>query len=60
MTAMLSALMQASQAPLPAQPPIGGWVWSYLVPAALLAVAAVSTWLLYRRFSREGSPGETN
>jgi hypothetical protein len=46
------AVWQAAAGALPAEPPIDGWVWSYAVPAALLAVAAGSTWMLYRRFSR--------
>lgn len=48
----VAGLLQRTQDALPAQPPIDGWIWSYLVPALLLAVASVSTWLLYRRFSR--------
>ena len=56
MNAVISVVVQQRLEGLPAQPPIDGWVWSYLVPALLLAVASVSTWLLYRRFSRdEGS-----
>ncbi len=39
--------------PIPAEPPIGGVFWSVVVPAAMLAVAFVATWLLYRRFSSE-------
>jgi hypothetical protein len=45
-------VLQTAAGTLPAAPPIDGWVWSYAVPAALLAVAAGSTWMLYRRFSR--------
>jgi len=44
------ALLQEVQ-PLPASPPIGGWVWLYLIPALLLATAFLATWGLYRRFS---------
>ena len=56
MNAVLLAVAQRTQEGLPAEPPIDGWVWSYLVPALLLAVASVSTWLLYRRFSRVEDP----
>jgi hypothetical protein len=38
---------------LPAEPPIGGPLWTVVVPAALLLGSTVATWLLYRRFSRE-------
>ena len=38
---------------IPADPPIGGPVWSILVPALLFGVASTATWLLYRRFSDE-------
>ena len=44
--------MIAELPPIPAEPPIGGPFWSVVVPAALLAVAFIATWLLYRRFSR--------
>ena len=44
------ALLQ-TLAPLPASPPIGGWVWLYLIPAALLGTAFLATWGLYRRFA---------
>jgi len=40
--------------PLPADPPIGGPLWSLAVPALLLLVAAAATWLLYRHFARKG------
>ena len=39
--------------PIPAEPPIGGPLWTIVVPAALFAVALLATVLLYRRFSRE-------
>ena len=39
-------------APIPADPPISGSFWSIVVPAALLLVAFLATWLLYRRISR--------
>jgi len=44
--------MIAELPPIPAEPPIGGPFWSVVVPAALLAVSFIATWLLYRRFSR--------
>jgi len=39
--------------PLPAEPPIGGPVWTIVVPAALLVVSIWGTWLLYRHFAKE-------
>ena len=38
---------------IPARPPIGGPFWTIVVPAALLSVSIVATWLLYRSFSRK-------
>jgi hypothetical protein len=38
---------------LPATPPIGGPVWSIVVPALLFLVACSATYLLYRRFARK-------
>ena len=47
-------IAQAGQvAPLPADSPIGGPFWSYVVPALLLAAATLGTYLLYRRFAGE-------
>jgi len=37
--------------PIPASPPIGGPLWSWVVPALLLAFASAATWLLYRHFA---------
>ncbi len=52
--AALIALIQSAEiAPLPASSPIGGPFWSYVVPAALLAVAFLGTLLLYRHFARD-------
>jgi hypothetical protein len=49
----LTALLQSGEpAPLPVTSPIGGPFWSYVVPAALLALAFVGTLLLYRHFAR--------
>ncbi len=37
--------------PIPARPPISGPLWTVVVPALLLALSFVATWLLYRRFA---------
>ena len=37
--------------PIPAEAPIGGPIWSYVVPAALFAIAFAATFLLYRHFA---------
>lgn len=42
---------------LPAQTPIGGPIWSVVVPALLFMVAFAGTILLYRRFAGEESKG---
>ena len=39
--------------PIPAEPPIGGVLWSIGVPALLFLVSFAATCLLYRRFSKE-------
>jgi hypothetical protein len=39
--------------PLPAVPPIGGLIWTVVIPAILLLGAFLGTYLLYRRFARE-------
>jgi len=55
-TAILTAFIQAGElVPLPAESPIGGPFWSYVVPAALLAVATAGTLLLYRHFAERDS-----
>jgi hypothetical protein len=41
------------QPPLPAKPPIGGPIWTIVVPAALLLVSIWGTWMLYRHFAKE-------
>lgn len=57
-TAALAILMQSGDiAPLPAESPIGGPIWSYVVPAALLGVASLGTLMLYRHFARLESQG---
>lgn len=52
----IGAAVQAAEAmaPLPAEPPIGGAVWTVVIPAVLLLGSFLGTYLLYRRFSREG------
>jgi hypothetical protein len=57
-TAALTELVRVAQEnphlqPLPAEPPIGGPIWTVVVPAALLVVAIWGTWLLYRHFAKE-------
>jgi len=42
---------QAAPDPLPADPPFGGAMWSYVVPAILFAIALGATILLYRHFA---------
>ena len=55
-----AVLLQATggTAPLPADPPIGGPLWTVLVPAVLFLGSFLGTYLLYRRFSREGGDGD--
>lgn len=54
-TEALSAAVQATPglAPLPADPPIGGPVWTIVVPALLLFGSFAATYLLYKRFAKE-------
>jgi hypothetical protein len=40
-------------APLPASPPIGGFIWTVVIPAALFVGSFLGTYLLYKRFSKE-------
>ncbi len=59
MTSALASLVAASlqlgadREPIPAKPPIGGPIWTIVVPAALLVVSIWGTWLLYRHFAKE-------
>ena len=47
--------------PLPADPPIGGPIWTILIPALLFVGSFLGTYLLYRRFSgSEESEGPTD
>jgi hypothetical protein len=39
---------------IPAEPPIGGPVWTWVVPALLFGVSLVATWRLYRHFADRG------
>ena len=39
--------------PLPASPPIGGFIWTVVVPAVLFLGSFLGTYLLYKRFSTE-------
>lgn len=45
--------MSVAAQPIPAEVPISGPVWTFVVPALLFGLAFVATWLLYRRFSRD-------
>ena len=40
-------------APLPAQSPIGGPLWSVVIPALLLLVTGLGTFMLYRHFAKQ-------
>ena len=46
-----SAAAQAGPDTLPAEPPFGGVLWSYVVPAILFAIAFGATFLLYQHFA---------
>lgn len=50
--ALFATSIQAGEVtPLPAETPIGGPLWSYVIPAVLLAIAALGTFMLYRHFA---------
>lgn len=51
LAALDRAVAWAGPEPLPATPPVGGVLWSVIVPALLLAVAVGATVLLYRHFA---------
>jgi len=38
--------------PIPAEPPIGGPLWSVVIPALLLLVTGLGTFMLYRHFAK--------
>jgi hypothetical protein len=40
-------------APLPAEPPIGGVIWTVVIPALLLIGSFLATFFLYKRFAKE-------
>lgn len=48
-----AALPLATTQRLSAESPIGGPLWSIVVPALLFALAFAATWMLYRHFSRK-------
>jgi len=50
--AAAAAAARAAPDPLPAEPPFGGVMWSFVVPAILFAVACGATIFLYRHFAR--------
>jgi hypothetical protein len=43
--------------PLPVTSPLGGVLWTWVVPIALFTIALVATWLLYRHFASQ-KPGD--
>lgn len=47
----VSAVQAVARQPLPAKPPIGGPIWTIVVPAVLLFVSIWGTWMLYRHFA---------
>lgn len=51
LAALDRAVARAGPEPLSASPPVGGFLWSVLVPALLLVVAVGATVLLYRHFA---------
>jgi len=51
-------VQEGTRQPLPVGPPIGGPVWTVVVPAILLVGASVGTWLLYRHFAGSGHSDE--
>lgn len=40
--------------PLPVASPLGGVLWTWIIPIALFALTSVATWLLYRHFAGQG------
>ena len=55
LTSVVGALAQITDGiePLPAEPPIGGAVWTIVIPTFLFLGSFLGTYLLYQRFSRE-------
>ena len=56
---VLRAVIQETpgMAPLPASPPIGGAIWTIVVPAILFLGSFLGTYLLYRRFAEKEGDG---
>lgn len=52
-SAAAAAQEAGPMARLPADPPIGGLIWTVIIPAALLVGSFLATYLLYRRFSKD-------
>jgi len=50
--AVTAAVAQESSPRIPAESPLSGPVWSFVVPLALFLVALAATIGLYRRFSK--------
>ena len=44
---------QEGMSPLPVDPPIGGMVWTVVIPAVLFLGSFLGTYLLYKRFAGE-------
>ena len=40
---------------LPAEPPVGGFFWTWIVPVLLFVVSVAATAALYRHFSKDAS-----
>lgn len=52
-TVALATVQEASErVPLPAEPPIGGYVWTVVIPGMLFVGSFIGTYLLYKRFSK--------
>jgi len=49
--AVVAVAAQAAPDPLPAEPPFGGAMWSFVIPVILFAVACGATIFLYRHFA---------
>jgi hypothetical protein len=41
-------------ATLPVDPPLDGFLWTWVIPVVLFTIAAGATWLLYRHFAQRG------
>ena len=56
---VFAAVLQAAEgmAPLPADPPIGGVIWTVTIPAILFVGSFFGTYLLYRRFAGDEEKG---